>query len=787
MLAETSHSPHNPIEKKEHDRLGRQTLAEGLAKVVLENYKDQPGYTVAVYGGWGSGKTSVMNMVEKALIKQREEAKKTEPIIVKFNPWFYGHTKQLDTLFLDALFQAIETHLLKEPINNKIIEQRLDNSQESLGWFLLKLELLYLLTLVFYPELILQFPTFFWKYIHFLLLGLLFLATFKGCWEKVNHFIKIGGSFSQDVKAFEALVKPAMEHFELKELKNLTWLSNVLINQLPPETELTKKINQHLEKLDTPVVVFLDDLDRLTNEEVLTVFRLMREVANFKNVAYIVGIDKDQTARAIKSQQHCTDGMEYLEKIIHYSIDLVLSNKEKVYLLESVCFNNLISNNEEIHTAFYGSFTRFYQSEREEKKRQVLLQMISQTLLSPRRLMELLQTVKSELMVQHKQVNIFDYFLMTFLRLNRPQLYKELYEKQQYLKSETFKKQYISSKQELETPYKEIIEFLLVEKYFLAGSSSSGWGDEPMYRNSTDMEPKRYIFNTEPYFMLKSASEYFLASQILKDEITPRTIDVLTFNFLIDEMKYKQNFNITLKIIEVLTEHLKHTSFANSQQEEYQERIKFNFAYERFINEVIALPRFDEYLKELSDALKKCILESSNFRLLDEFLEKGLTEPMAKAVGHDYLTNKELKISFEKKILAELPSLWKQYDVSEEIQQTWKNIFTNYCTNNRSDTNQPKEMQDYYNLEYLTQLLDSVYKTLNNEFRYFILERLLNFDDAIILQKLEHIQNFYNLEWRKTQSKQPTDVTYCYPTPEYVSKGALATLIEEIKTKHGGT
>ncbi len=54
------------IEKRADDRLGRAPFADAIAQHIVEgNVSD--GAVVAVMGPWGSGKTSVLNMVREAL------------------------------------------------------------------------------------------------------------------------------------------------------------------------------------------------------------------------------------------------------------------------------------------------------------------------------------------------------------------------------------------------------------------------------------------------------------------------------------------------------------------------------------------------------------------------------------------------------------------------------------------------------------------------------------------------------------------------------------------------
>ena len=78
-------SPDLPITKSSEDKLNRESFAESLANVIL-----QSTFTVGLYGAWGSGKTSLLNMV----IEQVERCS-TDVVILRFNPWLCSDPKQL--------------------------------------------------------------------------------------------------------------------------------------------------------------------------------------------------------------------------------------------------------------------------------------------------------------------------------------------------------------------------------------------------------------------------------------------------------------------------------------------------------------------------------------------------------------------------------------------------------------------------------------------------------------------------------------------------------------------
>ena len=72
-------------------------------------------------------------------------------------------------------------------------------------------------------------------------------------------------------------------------------------------------------KISKKIIIIMDDLDRLTKEEILLVFRLIKEIADFPKISYVLSFDKKQVSEAIHQLQNC-DGSEYLKKFIHLQL-----------------------------------------------------------------------------------------------------------------------------------------------------------------------------------------------------------------------------------------------------------------------------------------------------------------------------------------------------------------------------------------------------------------------------------------------------------------------------------
>ena len=81
------------------------------------------------------------------------------------------------------------------------------------------------------------------------------------------------------------------------------------------------KIEKALKKLKKPIVVVLDDIDRLTTPEIRDIFKLVRLAASFPNIIYVVVFDRERVEEALGEQKKIS-GRDYLEKILLTSFDL---------------------------------------------------------------------------------------------------------------------------------------------------------------------------------------------------------------------------------------------------------------------------------------------------------------------------------------------------------------------------------------------------------------------------------------------------------------------------------
>ena len=103
--------------------------------------------------------------------------------------------------------------------------------------------------------------------------------------------------------------------------------------------ELKVRIEDILKNQNIRVVIFMDDIDRLSIAEIHAVFKLVKLSANFDNTLYILALDEKMVAKSIGGHYGSRteiDGKQFLEKIIQVPLYLP---KLRSHDLRNYCFN----------------------------------------------------------------------------------------------------------------------------------------------------------------------------------------------------------------------------------------------------------------------------------------------------------------------------------------------------------------------------------------------------------------------------------------------------------------
>ena len=120
-------------------------------------------------------------------------------------------------------------------------------------------------------------------------------------------------------------------------------MASKVLDQKPQDIHALKAaISDVLGKENRKIVVIIDDIDRLAMEEIRQLFRVVKAVANFPNIIYVLAFDKEIVANALKTEG--ASGEAYLEKIIQAPFDLPLPNRIRIQDMLTKKLNVLLAD-----------------------------------------------------------------------------------------------------------------------------------------------------------------------------------------------------------------------------------------------------------------------------------------------------------------------------------------------------------------------------------------------------------------------------------------------------------
>lgn len=147
--------------------------------------------------------------------------------------------------------------------------------------------------------------------------------------------------YSGEIRVYDARLGNRISRYGRKLLAGegsllLRLMGSFLVGSTNQE-ELFNEINEGLEVVNRKIVVFIDDLDRMSSREILEIVKLIRNSANFRNTFFVVGYDEEYVYNALGSHNDYGN-TNFLEKIFQIQFDLSSVDESiiKRKLLESL-------------------------------------------------------------------------------------------------------------------------------------------------------------------------------------------------------------------------------------------------------------------------------------------------------------------------------------------------------------------------------------------------------------------------------------------------------------------
>ena len=316
------------------DELDRRGYADHLAKL-LDNVREQSESTVlALIGDWGSGKSSVLEMLQRGL--------KDPWRVATFNPWTYPDTPSLHRGFFSELMAALPE------------EDRPGSARKKIGEFA----------------------------------------------RTVSPLGKLGSLVGVDV---QELIRAGGDL--------LAGDSSALASKQSAEAALRESA--------LPVLMVVDDLDRLTPDELLEVLKLVRLVGRLPHVYYLLSYD-ERTLLDVLLRTPVTGANEgraraYLEKIVQVRLDMpAFRAAQRARLLNDgldkigAAVGLLLTANDQ------------------RRLGEIYFSVLDRRLSTPRAITRFLGQIQAFYPLLHGEVDFVDFFLANWLRTQEPGVYRML-------------------------------------------------------------------------------------------------------------------------------------------------------------------------------------------------------------------------------------------------------------------------------------------------------------------------------------------------------------------------
>ena len=246
-----------PIQSKEEDLLGRSYFASQLASTITgytQLPNNQDGIVIGIEGPWGSGKTSLLNMIKGSLDEDRIT-------IGSVNAWMSTDKFSLTKEFINVLLHAFGNGIGKLPVQIK--------------------------------------------------------GYVKSILDATAHAVTINAGISNT---------------------SISVNSGAFLDSLQSEkTILSRKeeVIQLAQQSKKWTVICIDDIDRLNDQEIGVLFQLIKNIADFPKVIYLLAYDRDIVSTALNHIQE-KHGNDFIEKVVQVTYSVPVPDKEK--LLQYLCY-----------------------------------------------------------------------------------------------------------------------------------------------------------------------------------------------------------------------------------------------------------------------------------------------------------------------------------------------------------------------------------------------------------------------------------------------------------------
>jgi len=316
-----------PITSPEEDSFGFDPLAKAVADSISK-MEIPDGTVIAVNGPWGSGKSSLINLVRWHLRGKEDRLK-----IVDFRCWWFRGEEALTLAFFQELYSALNPSLKRK--------------------------------------------------------------TKKALW-KLGRYLSAAGTM--------------LNASGIVGADKIASSFGKLIAQGDTVEKLHGEVSDALQNNSKRYLIVIDDIDRLSQDEALLIFRLVKSAGRLPNVIYLLAYDR-QLAEKIVTQRYPSEGPHYLEKIVQASFELPEPDR--------------LSLEKEFERRLY-SIIGEKEFEDEVYSANLFREIIAPEIKTPRDVLRILNSLRVTWPAVKGEVHPADFLCIETLRIQRSELYRTL-------------------------------------------------------------------------------------------------------------------------------------------------------------------------------------------------------------------------------------------------------------------------------------------------------------------------------------------------------------------------
>ncbi len=248
-----------PIECLNDDTLRFGVLAEAISNQIIGNLEPE-GTVYSIYGSWGAGKSSLINLIREKLEK-KGSTKRIK--ISEFKCWWLKDEEKIRIEFINHLMNQIESPK-KEEIKRLFRESAKFIAKRST------------------------------------ILAVNQLGKIFGLFGNFGNYL---------FELFSAIGKKSSQNQDEHDLR-------------------FKKLHKLMENTsEKTYLIVIDDLDRLLQIQILTIFNLIKTIGRLPNFTYLIAYDRNVIEKLV-SKEFPSEGPHYLEKIVQVGFEIPVPPSE---------------------------------------------------------------------------------------------------------------------------------------------------------------------------------------------------------------------------------------------------------------------------------------------------------------------------------------------------------------------------------------------------------------------------------------------------------------------------